>query len=829
MRLTNYQDVRGQLMAAGLMLDGELQVGTPKPVRCRVDGRGREKRGWYMLHEMALDSGETLIVGSYGVWEGNDSGSTKVTLPKDGGREKMSAQQLEALQARMKADKKAAAAELARQHDRAAARASAGWGKCSREGGTNAYLTAKGLPPGKLYGARMSPSGSLVVPIQDAKGHIWGLQVIRPPVEGGRKRSELGKEYWPAGLRKQGNWHLIGLVSRGGVLLLAEGFATAATLHEATGLPVAVAFDAGNLLPVAKALAAHYKGARILVCADDDWVQKCRACGAFTRVDQGPHCEHCGAEHGKTNAGVSAAQAAALAVGGAWVRPEFPTQRPADRKGDTDFNDLHVHADGGLPLVARQIEAVLHAQGWRTAVRAAPPPDAQGGGEKRRRAPAVMPLDDLVERFVPIDDGTGESLFDHWTRKLASRGQAVALLPAGMRWDDVKRHPVWIERGGYYLDQIGFDPAGNDGDVLLNTWQGWPLTPAAGSCKRLLDLLRYLCGEDNGEEVYWWLLRWIAYPLQNPGAKLPSAVIMHGPQGSGKSTIFQCLARIYGQYSTVLNQRGLEDKFNADWVDSKLYLLAEEVVTRAEMWHIKNELKELVTGDWVRVNGKHIGAFRQRNHINIVFLSNEGQPLPLDNDDRRHLVVWTPPQREESYYDAVQDEIAAGGVEALYQYLLELPMDGWLPHRRPPMTDAKRELISVSKSSELRFIDEWLDRDLQLPVGPVLSLDLYQAYVRWCERSGERKSMRTREQFLNAVGHLVGWEKRKARVDMGSGAAKALNVVIPPLHVLERCGTAQGTDEAAPAWLGRWASAFADAMRRTAAPGDDPDDSGRWS
>ncbi|MFK5283741.1 primase-helicase family protein, partial [Lacticaseibacillus paracasei] len=80
-----------------------------------------------------------------------------------------------------------------------------------------------------------------------------------------------------------------------------------------------------------------------------------------------------------------------------------------------------------------------------------------------------------------------------------------------------------------------------------------------------------------------------------------------------------------------LNQRGLEDKFNSDWSDSKLFILAEEVVTRAEMWHIKNELKELVTGEWIRINPKNIAAYRQRNQVNICYMSNENQPLPLDN------------------------------------------------------------------------------------------------------------------------------------------------------------------------------------------------------
>ncbi|KQY83713.1 DUF5906 domain-containing protein [Pelomonas sp. Root1444] len=823
MGLLNYSDAEGQLLAAGLILKGSLEVGTVKPVRCRVEGHDKERRGWYRLYEMPLDSGDSLLVGSYGIWQGADNGATKIELPKLG-RERLTVAQAEALKARMAADRKAAAAELAIQHERAAARAASGWAKCSREAGANAYLTRKGLPPGQLYGARITGQGNLVIPLADARARVWGLQVIYsdPAVKAKKGRD---KDYWPQGLAKQGHFHLIGLVGRGSVVLLCEGFATGASLHEATGLPVAIAFDAGNLLPVAKALAAQHKGVRIMVCADDDWLQKCRACGHLTPVEAGPGCAHCGAEHKGDNAGVSCASAAAMAVGGAWVRPEFPAQRPADKKGDTDFNDLHVHPAGGLTLVSAQVSAALEAQGWRVATpaRAAPPPAPQGEGESapagRRQAVAVMSLDDLVDRFIPLDDGTGEFLFDTWTNKIARIGQAVRLLAKGVRWDDVKAHPGWISRGAYYLDQVGFDPSGGDSNVKLNTWQGWPLQPIAGKCDKLLALLRYLCGEDNGDEVYWWLLRWLAYPLQHPGAKLASALIMHGPQGTGKSTFFQTYARIFGDYATVLNQRGLEDKFNSDWTDSKLFLLAEEVVTRQEMWHIKNELKELVTGDWVRINTKQVAAYRQRNQINLIFLSNEGMPLPLDNDDRRHLVVWTPPQREPAYYDAVNAEIDAGGVAALYHYLLTLDLADFHPKKRPPNTHAKAELIQVSKTSELRFVDEWTQRELPLPLCPCVALDLYGAYLSWCKFNGE-KFPRASNQFLNLVGRLNGWEKDRYRIRPdGIPIAKQASLVIPSPQALQRGESARPDTVADAIWLGDWCVKFADAAAEYAKGG----------
>lgn len=55
------------------------------------------------------------------------------------------------------------------------------------------------------------------------------------------------------------------------VILVAEGYTTAASLHMATGLSVAVAFDAGNLLHGCKALHAL-----LVVCGDDDAATQAR-------------------------------------------------------------------------------------------------------------------------------------------------------------------------------------------------------------------------------------------------------------------------------------------------------------------------------------------------------------------------------------------------------------------------------------------------------------------------------------------------------------------------------------------------------------------------
>lgn len=134
------------------------------------------------------------------------------------------------------------------------------------------------------------------------------------------------------GGRKSGLWHMLGSTEGAETVLLAEGYATAASLRQATGLPVAVGFDAGNLLHVAKALHAQLPTALLVVCGDDD-------AATAQRVGR--------------NTGRAKAEAAANAVGGVTV---FPAELP---EGGSDFNDMHkAH---GLQAVKDCVLAAIEA------------------------------------------------------------------------------------------------------------------------------------------------------------------------------------------------------------------------------------------------------------------------------------------------------------------------------------------------------------------------------------------------------------------------------------------------------------------------------------
>jgi putative DNA primase/helicase len=686
-----------------------------------------------------MTAGGMLLVGSFGVWRGNDPGSQKITLDK---RQILSDEQRVALRTRIHIDQKAAEGERRRTADRAAQRAAAMWARLATSGESE-YLTRKHIAP---HGIRFSESGSIILPLQDVHGKIHGLQAIYP--QGHPKRARLGrdKDFWPKGLAKQGHFFLIGSPAATGICLVAEGYATGASVHEATGLPVAVAFDAGNLVHVVSAMKVRWPQLRLLICADDDYLGKCRECNQLTlTVDA--ICSHCGKEHRATNAGIAGAQAAALACDGAWLAPHFSSQRPADRKGPTDFNDLHVAES--LGAVSRQIDTLLSALAWKGSF-AAPTHRATGaGGDGDGSLRSVTTLEALMERYALVYE-VADVVFDSAEHKLVPLS-SMRNLCAGrqlFRW--------WMEspdKRVARLREVGFDPSERDQAIKYNLWAGWPTQPKAGTCSKLLDLGEYLCSlDDKAAEMWAWLQCWLAYPIQHPGAKMKTAVVMHGPQGTGKNLFFEAVVAIYGEYGRLLNQSAVDDKFN-DWASCLLFGVADEMVSREEMYHSKNMLKTLVTGDSVRINPKNLASHYERNHVQIVFLSNEVQPMALERDDRRYAVIWTPSKWGAEMYNAVLSEIRAGGVEALHEHLLHLDLSDFGPATLPPMTQAKADLIELGMDSSERFFVEWTKQYTALPVVSCRTEDLYQAYRYWCTLQGVGKPA----QLSTCVG---GWSKR---------------------------------------------------------------------
>ncbi len=330
--------------------DGEIHRFSPS-------GKRGDDAAWYVLHP------DGVPAGAFGNWREGLSQTWCAKSDTD-----MTAAERETHRQRVKAMQAQREAEQLQRYQTAAEAAQARW-NAAKPATEHVYLTAKGIQP---HGARTEADGFLILPMRDTTGTLWNIERINPA-------DSKDKKGLP-GARRIGCY--CGIGKPAGKLIVCEGFATGASIHEATGHAVAVAFTAGNLMAVAKALREKYPALEIVVAADDDWKSN-------------------------GNPGLTKATEAAQAVGGSLAVPVFPAERP-DKA--TDFNDMHALA--GLDAVRAGIEAV------------------RASGDQGNDWPMPTPLPDGLPAVMVFDPELLPEGLRGWVSDIANRMQCPPDFPA---------------------------------------------------------------------------------------------------------------------------------------------------------------------------------------------------------------------------------------------------------------------------------------------------------------------------------------------------------------------------------------------------------------
>ena len=333
--------------------------------RFSTNGKRGDDSGWYMLHT------DGTAAGAFGCWRAGlqSSWCAKSDIAMTDTEREAHRQRIAAMKAQREADTQAT-------QQQASQTAAALWQEAAPAPAAHEYLTRKRIKP---HGAKFD-GHRLLIPLRDTAGTLHSLQTIAPDGE---------KRFMPGG-RVKGCYHSIG--KPGSVLIVCEGYATGASIHETTGHAVAVAFNAGNLEAVALALRAKYPALKIIVAADDDHL-----------TDGNP--------------GMTKATAAAQAVRGLVAVPSFPAGRP-DKA--TDFNDLHQLA--GAQAVKACIEAAIESV-------AAHASDAPATGQNDLW-PDPTPLPNALPPVDPFDAELLPVALRGWVMDIAHRMQCPADFPA---------------------------------------------------------------------------------------------------------------------------------------------------------------------------------------------------------------------------------------------------------------------------------------------------------------------------------------------------------------------------------------------------------------
>jgi len=775
---SNLSDVIQQMLQVGIDVPAnvDLHKAFAGYLRWRPSAEKKAKKtAWARLFEyVSPKSGRVYITGAYGLrgdrWE-VEATSHEWTV----------AERAE-WQEQRKAAAKAAEVERAKEAESAAQKAQRLW-KGGRTEGASSYLERKKVG---AFGIRFGFNSMLMVPLRDTEGTLHGLQWVSPD----------GGKIFGTGTRKEGRFHQIGEIDDKLPIAFGEGYATCASGYMATGWPVVVCFDAGNLEPVVAQWRKLYPHHKFVMLADDDRHLLVRLCerlakhGISTTPDElgklddehewtvpgaGPdggdlmvllkagwskdsagvpciqgslqlggqvHTLNFGADAaGKAislgvptggrsenfrleNAGRARAEACAKRHR---ARVFLPLFGDAESAG-TDWNDLHV-AEGLETVRDQLLRAFAAPETAKKTANGGP----QGGGKKGQPPADTDEKEyvDFLSRYTLIYGTT--TVWDAQVREIM-RIESVKLAH-GRLADWWLGHP---KRNMVPAKNVVFDPTGAlQLPAYVNLFDRLPIEPNAdASCKRIVEHLYILCQENDA--LFHWVCCWLALPLQRPGTKMRTALVLHGrTEGTGKSLMMTIMRRIYGAYAKTITQSQLQTDFNG-FMSGLLFCVAEEVVSRQDRAHHQGLLQDMITGDTVNINEKNMPLRSEANFTNFVFQSNNQIPMLLNPRDRRYTVIKIEREHAEDYFKAISEEMETGGVGAFYHWLLRYDVGDFNAFTRPFENRDRMHLITLGMQPDQRFFSFWQAGLAGVPFVTCAAGDLYTAFKAWCKVQGER-------------------------------------------------------------------------------------------
>ena len=417
-------------------------------------------------------------------------------------------------------------AERRRQNNEAATAAQAILDAAQDADDLHPYLVRKAVKvyPGVKMGVwpQRQADQCLLIPLRTADGLLATVQAILPE----KLASGRDKDFLKGGA-KSGAHFVIGDLHSSETVIIAEGYATAATLFEATGYPAVMAVDAGNLRPVAEILKKLHPKKRFIIAADND------------RTTEG-------------NPGVKAATAAAKAVKGIVAIPSFNSPLEDDVAG-TDFNDLA--ALFGLERVKEQVESAIQfakgtgqaKPGWDNA--------SPWRNELMRRADSDQLLKNHYNAVMVVENAyPGLVGYNEFRQRIEARIESPWRKSPG-QWTEADTGELAFhlakEFTSFTLDSLAaavmtvayrhpFNPAQDRLRALAEQWDGTPRLDTW-----LIDYLGAASNSSNDvylREISSAYLKGVVARVLFPGCKRDDVLVLRGDQGIGKSTAAQCIA-----------------------------------------------------------------------------------------------------------------------------------------------------------------------------------------------------------------------------------------------------------------------------------------------
>lgn len=319
------------------------------------------------------------------------------------------------------------------------------------------------------------------------------------------------------------------------------------------------------------------------------------------------------------------------------------------------------------------------------------------------------------------------------------------------------------------------DPAHRSSQDTLREWAD---QHAKAGCQLYLDMMfEVICA--GNQDHYDYLLKWMAFTVQQPGIPIEVSVMMKGELGTGKGTFARTFGSLFGRHYTHLDRtEQLAGKFNAA-ISGKILVFADEAFFAGDKKDL-GSLKRLITEPTLSIERKGIDVVEEINCVHLIMATNNEHSHQASFKERRYFSLEVSSKRGQDhvYFNAVNKQMREGGREALLSYLLTRSVT----HdevRKVPMTDELRKQQEMSLTWEQRW---WKERLMSgdLNDGPwpneVSTRSLHAEYLRWCD---DMKVNRRVTEIDLGRRILKPWLGKEIRVRGNDGGRVARRQLLP--------------------------------------------------
>ncbi len=262
----------------------------------------------------------------------------------------------------------------------------------------------------------------------------------------------------------------------------------------------------------------------------------------------------------------------------------------------------------------------------------------------------------------------------------------------------------WSPKNEYHKSRVVDDELTKV--LAYNTYQQPMIEPSevldTDKVSLAIEHIKFLCNYD--QKLYTYLLDWLAFTVQQPHERIPTVPLIISKPGVGKGWLCECMTELLGDKnvnSLDMSKFAANNQFNGFMVNCKMVVVHETKASR----RVVEALKSLVTEKALDINIKYGANKKQHIYANMLMFSNHDDAMPLDEGDRRYVVIrHMGDAKSPAYYTSLFNWLKGDGINHFFRYLLDRDLSGFDFAAPAIMTKAKIAMIQTARSEDEQIV-----------------------------------------------------------------------------------------------------------------------------